>query len=93
VVGEGEMISSRWKLEVMAGGGGSHEGFVGKSEYRRHFVPQQVCGPTANIRGTYLSMGALGERRWTQHSFILKNAVFWDVTPCGSCKNRRFGRA
>jgi hypothetical protein len=20
----------------------------------------------------------------------LKNAVFWDVTPCGSCKNRRF---
>jgi hypothetical protein len=21
----------------------------------------------------------------------LQNAVFWDVTPCGSCKNRRFG--
>jgi hypothetical protein len=21
----------------------------------------------------------------------LKNCVFWDVTPCGSCKNRRFG--
>jgi hypothetical protein len=21
----------------------------------------------------------------------LKNAVFWDVTPCGSCKNRPFG--
>jgi hypothetical protein len=21
----------------------------------------------------------------------LKNGVFWDVTPCGSCKNRRFG--
>jgi hypothetical protein len=21
----------------------------------------------------------------------LKNAVFWDVTPRGSCKNRRFG--
>jgi hypothetical protein len=21
----------------------------------------------------------------------LKNAVFWDVTPCGSSKNRRFG--
>jgi hypothetical protein len=19
------------------------------------------------------------------------NAVFWEVTPCGSCKNRRFG--
>jgi hypothetical protein len=23
--------------------------------------------------------------------FTKKNGVFWDVTPCGSCKNRRFG--
>jgi hypothetical protein len=22
---------------------------------------------------------------------ILKNGVFWDVTPCGPCNNRRFG--
>jgi hypothetical protein len=22
---------------------------------------------------------------------IMKNGVFWDVTLCGSCKNRRFG--
>jgi hypothetical protein len=21
----------------------------------------------------------------------MKNAVFWDVRPCGSCKDRRFG--
>jgi hypothetical protein len=21
----------------------------------------------------------------------MKNVVFWDVMPCGSCKNRRFG--
>jgi hypothetical protein len=21
----------------------------------------------------------------------MKNGVFWEVTPCGSCKNRRFG--
>jgi hypothetical protein len=21
----------------------------------------------------------------------MKNGVFWDVRPCGSCKNRRFG--
>jgi hypothetical protein len=28
---------------------------------------------------------------WISFSYnlILKNAVFWDVTPCGSCKNRR----
>jgi hypothetical protein len=23
----------------------------------------------------------------------MKNAVFWVVTPCGSCKSRRFGGA
>jgi hypothetical protein len=22
---------------------------------------------------------------------IMKNAVFWDVVPCGCCKNQRFG--
>jgi hypothetical protein len=27
----------------------------------------------------------------TQGSLYIENAVFWDVTPCGSCKNRRFG--
>jgi hypothetical protein len=21
----------------------------------------------------------------------MKNGIFWDVTPCGACKNRRFG--
>jgi hypothetical protein len=21
----------------------------------------------------------------------MKNGIFWDVTPCGFCKNRRFG--
>jgi hypothetical protein len=21
----------------------------------------------------------------------MKNGILWDVTPCGSCKNRRFG--
>jgi hypothetical protein len=29
------------------------------------------------------------ERR--NKTLIMKNPVFWDVTPCGSCKNRRFG--
>jgi hypothetical protein len=22
---------------------------------------------------------------------VVKNVVFWDITPCGFCKNRRFG--
>jgi hypothetical protein len=25
------------------------------------------------------------------HFNIKKQGVFWDVTPCGSCKNQRFG--
>jgi hypothetical protein len=36
----------------------------------------------------------LGKERLTFEVFkvlIMKNAVFLDVTPCGSCKNRRFG--
>jgi hypothetical protein len=24
-----------------------------------------------------------------KYSCDMKNGVFWDVTPCGSCKNRR----
>jgi hypothetical protein len=26
-----------------------------------------------------------------RYILILKNAVFWDVAPCRSCVNRRFG--
>jgi hypothetical protein len=26
-----------------------------------------------------------------EHMLVMKNGVFWDVTPCDSCKNRRFG--
>jgi hypothetical protein len=42
----------------------------------------------------------LGEHSGSTHIFVrfevftvvtMKNGVFWDVTPCGSCKNRRFG--
>jgi hypothetical protein len=31
-------------------------------------------------------------RRSLQRRRNVKNGVFWDVTPCGSCKNRRFRR-
>jgi hypothetical protein len=26
----------------------------------------------------------------SRNNLFMKNGVFWDVTPCGSCKNRRF---
>jgi hypothetical protein len=28
---------------------------------------------------------------FTRKQLVLKNAVFWDVAPCASCKKRRFG--
>jgi hypothetical protein len=32
-------------------------------------------------------------KREADHSpkLVVKNGVFWDVTPCGSCNKRRFG--
>jgi hypothetical protein len=38
---------------------------------------------------TFKNYPALYTRR--QNSSLMKNGVFWVVTPCGSCKNRRFG--
>jgi hypothetical protein len=31
------------------------------------------------------------EGRRLMEGSLVKNAIFWDVTQCGSCKNRRFG--
>jgi hypothetical protein len=30
-------------------------------------------------------------RHIPEDKFLMKNGVFWDVTPCGYYKNRRFG--
>jgi hypothetical protein len=34
----------------------------------------------------------VGARVISETLELLNNGVFWDVTPCGSCKNRRFER-
>jgi hypothetical protein len=50
--------------------------------------------------GTKLQKMNILSRHWSpwkginksqQECLCMKNGVFWDVTPCGSCKNRRFG--
>jgi hypothetical protein len=43
-----------------------------------HFHPE-VFIPNPRCRGEWWS------------SLLKKNGIFWDVTPCGSCKNQRFG--
>jgi hypothetical protein len=58
------------------------------------------CGVLANAPGFRCSSDELSIRGLSLHGYYpsvsakhlyIKNGVFWDVTPCGSCKNRRFG--
>jgi hypothetical protein len=42
-----------------------------------------------DIIGSFFICGSHCE--FEGHLSEMKNRVFWDVTPCGSCKNRRFG--
>jgi hypothetical protein len=66
---------------------------------RRRVVKEKVY---ENMRLKMSGKGMRGSRRKRQlksnyvrfevsTAVTMKNAVFWEVTPCGSCKNRRFG--
>jgi hypothetical protein len=39
----------------------------------------RICNSKVNVRFEVFT------------AVTMKNGVFWDVMPCGSCKNRRFG--
>jgi hypothetical protein len=41
-----------------------------------------------NIKDTVICRLLLG---FALSTCLFKNVIFWDVTPCGTCKNRRFG--
>jgi hypothetical protein len=43
------------------------------------------------LKLSFLRRGAIYVRFQGVTAVTMKNGVFWDVTPCGSCKNRRFG--
>jgi hypothetical protein len=51
-------------------------------------------GQRENIK-IVLILGRLGTFRNVRFEVFtavtMKNGIFWDVTPCGSCKNRLFG--
>jgi hypothetical protein len=40
------------------------------------------------LGASFIRVTRIGELGTT---LAVKNDVFWDVTPCGSCMNRRFG--
>jgi hypothetical protein len=53
---------------------------------------QRYCVTQAIFQGLYNlcnSRDLVGFEVFT--ALTMENGVFWDVTPCGYCKNRRFG--
>jgi hypothetical protein len=55
----------------------------------RRMASSGMLRRVALFGGTWHFLHQGDKNRWTR--YFLKNCVFWDVTPCGSCKNRRFG--
>jgi hypothetical protein len=44
------------------------------------------------FRWNYLRINLHNDQIWlSSNTKVINNGVFWDVTPCGSCKKRRFG--
>jgi hypothetical protein len=41
--------------------------------------------------GTTLALTSNLRRLLVKAKVVPSSPIFWDVTPCGSCKNRRFG--
>jgi hypothetical protein len=56
-----------------------------------HWVAPQRLDKIARNRVALFWILGLNDQNTREAANDMKNAVFWDVTPCGSCKNRRFG--
>jgi hypothetical protein len=60
--------------------------FVFSSEFRSSGI-----SGTQNFVSPMLQQLSFSPVRFQVFTAVtMKNGVFWDVTPCGSCKNRRF---
>jgi hypothetical protein len=70
-------------------------------DFNDHHETQNVLGTPVfhNVMLSVLSFEKDPQVTYSYHlvrfevftAVTMKNGVFWDVTPCGSCKNRRFG--
>jgi hypothetical protein len=58
-------------------------------------VSRQFATAAAGVRTKVRSCGICGGKNDTGPAFlpVKKNGTFWEVTPCGSCKNRCFRQA
>jgi hypothetical protein len=56
---------------------------------------QMSCNECQSNRQTFRQLRTLVSYKDVRFEIFtavtMKNGVFWDVTPCGSCKNRSFG--
>jgi hypothetical protein len=50
-----------------------------------------ICFVLVAQRNVLMSAAPDGETNRALNKSHFKECVFWDVTPCGSCKKRRFG--
>jgi hypothetical protein len=61
-----------------------------------HQITQNYVQEDSNFLGIQTAHHMLNLTRFCVRlevftAVAMKNGIFWDVTPCGSCKNRRFG--
>jgi hypothetical protein len=75
-----------------------HRHYPPVTQSRRHVVPSPSRSLQCRLsRDNPVSLWGLGSASspitllWEVTYLGPKNGVFWVVTPCGSCKNRRFG--
>jgi hypothetical protein len=61
--------------------------FRGCTDRGRHLRPTCESLGQRQLRTSPVSIPDMATETYS----LMKNGVFWDVTPCGSCKNRRFG--
>jgi hypothetical protein len=66
-----------------------------RSRHGLEFLPTVRLKLTANLRAVaFANVSTIGVVRFKVFTEVTtKNAVFWDVMPCGSYKNRHFGGA
>jgi hypothetical protein len=48
-------------------------------------IHASICSVSVFLKSVYSC------KFWVFHGADYENAVYWDVTPCGCCNNRRFG--
>jgi hypothetical protein len=58
------------------------------TEHESPVLYKQRLSPHMSLQSLY---GLVERELSVPYSLAIKNDLFWNVTPCGSCKNRRFG--